>query len=653
MSAAQEDENWYSSDEEDGSKRKKSTSSKPPEEAPVPGLSRDAVKKLSALQIPSALANLFAGKATPGAPAAAPSGNQVTFNLLDFVKKGPQSKQQSSTPTSPSTEILDSPLSPTNEEFKLIECIHEPGRKDPRQGKERKDKSDMRFRVLRWKDNKYSFNDPEDRPSLPPIELTTPTELKSQPSFPKKFPPFVPAPQLSQGNVVQPQAQMLNDARTNRPQDPRLARMQSGNPDENMNAPPKDPRINRDPRSMAPNMPEANKPGDLTPNALLPTPNEVMRFMGPRPPTQDGILPFPPRGPRPPLGPMPRPPFMQGQRPMGMGPGMGGPPPLMSNFPPDLPPPDMIMPPRGPPRGPLDPRAKMGQGPPFNRAPMMGHVSDGPNNSSSPMRFPGGPGPVDQSMNRMAGPGPGDPRSALSDRRSAPNDPRIVPNDPRSAPNDPRTAPKDPRSLDPRQAPQDPRNVRPAPMDPRDPRKAAAENRDPRLSRQLSNNPSVSPLRPENLPPQDIDERLNIPKPQDVDLRQPPPNQKMKLPGFSIPKLQKRPDVAEADTTVRDKSELGGSGGILHRKVPSAHHSQPHAVPSFDVGSKPRTPFPSGDPRTRTGRNSPDVPPNMPIPPNGEGDSDMAAAIAQLAEEPEIQLKDMFKTQDPTASPFC
>lgn len=621
------------------------------------GMSTEAVKKLTSIQIPSALANLFAGKSTTTPPTS--TGNQVTFNLLDFVKKGPSTKPAPLTPTSPQTEILDSPMSPTNEEeFRLIECIHEPGRSDPRAGREKKDKSDMRFREFHWKDNKYSINDPDDRPSLQPIELTTPTELKGQLNFPKTaFPPFIPGNQMAQPAMTVPPSQGPVDPRMKR--DPRLARMQSGQggPDDSTNMGPKDPRMNRDPRSMAPslqnmtnmpNMPDMG--GNSMPPALLPTPNERLRLMGPRPPLHDGLLPLPPPGPRPPLGPMPGPPFMQGPGPRGMRPPFGGPPPLMGGFPQDMPPPDMNMPPRGPPFQGPGPRMGPGPGPgprpPFNRPPMIRQMSDGLGNRLGPPNFPGGPVQGDQAMNRFRGPAPNDPRFN-------PNDPRVALKDPRNL--DPRQAAQDPR--DPRQAPQESRDPRLAQMESRDPRKAPpAESRDPRLMRQMSSHSpgGGSPSQSDSLPPQDIDERLNIPKLQDVDLRKQLPDLKAKLQGFSIPKLQKRPGIAEADTTSGDPDNLSGSGGIIHRKVPSAHHSQPQGLTSFDVGGKTRTNFPSGgDPRTKSGRESPQITLQIQIPGNGEGDGDMAAAIAQLAEEPEIQLKDMFKTQDPTASPFC
>lgn len=40
------------------------------------------------------------------------------------------------------------------------------------------------LRVLKWKQSEYTVSDPDERPSLPPIELTTPTELKPPPTFP-------------------------------------------------------------------------------------------------------------------------------------------------------------------------------------------------------------------------------------------------------------------------------------------------------------------------------------------------------------------------------------------------------------------------------------------------------------------------------------
>ncbi|XP_041466447.1 zinc finger CCCH domain-containing protein 4-like isoform X1 [Lytechinus variegatus] len=716
--SSQDEALWYSSDEEERAKKKSSSAKKMNEPVITPkdsaektsdpglpadtGLSSDAVKKLTAIQIPSALANLFAGKTTPTTPSS--SGNQVTFNLLDFVKKGPAaSKPAPLTPTSPQTEILDSPMSPVNEEFRLIECIREPGRPDPRSGREKRDKSDMRFRVLHWKDNKYSINDPDDRPSLQPIELTTPTELKGQPNFPKTtLSQFMPGNQMAQPSMTVPPSQGPIDPRMKR--DPRLARMQG----LEEAAGPKDPRMNRDPRSMASNVPNMPDMGiNNMPPPLLPMPDERMRHMGPgpRPSPQDGLLPMPPGGPRPPLGPLP--PFMPGPR--GMLPPFGGPLPPMGRFPQDMPPPDMNMPPRGPPfQGPgprMGPGPGHGQHPPFIRTPLIRQMSDGSGNVSGPPNFQGGPGPGDLPMNRFRGPSPNDPRGNVNDPRNInprqaapdprqaaqdprdqrqaaqdprsqrqiaqdPRDPRQMAQDPRGQnqtvqdPRDPRQTvqgPRDPRQMaqdprDPRQGLQESRDPRLAQTDSRDPRKGPpAESRDPRLMRQMSSNKpgGGSPSQSDNLPAQDIDERLNIPKLQDVDLRRQVPDRKAKLQGFSIPKLPKRCDVAEADTTSGDPDNLGGSGGISHRKVPSAHHGLPQGLSSFDVGGKTRTNFPSGDPRTNSGRDSPQMTLQIQIPGNGEGDGDMAAAIAQLAEEPDIQLKDMFKTQDPTASPFC
>ncbi|XP_063957009.1 zinc finger CCCH domain-containing protein 4-like isoform X2 [Lytechinus pictus] len=715
--SSQDEALWYSSDEEERAKKKSTSAKKMNEPVIIPkdsaektsdpglpagtGMSSDAVKKLTAIQIPSALANLFAGKTTPTTPSS--SGNQVTFNLLDFVKKGPAaSKPAPLTPTSPQTEILDSPMSPINEEFRLIECIREPGRPDPRSGREKRDKSDMRFRVLHWKDNKYSINDPDDRPSLQPIELTTPTELKSQPNFPKTtLSQFMPGNQMAQPSMTVPPSQGPLDPRMKR--DPRLARMQG--PEEA--AGPKDPRMNRDPRSMALNVPNMPDMGiNNMPPPLLPMPDERMRHMGPgpRPSPQDGLLPMPPGGPRPPLGPLP--PFMPGPGPRGMLPPFGGPLPPLGRFPQDMPPPDMNMPPRGPPfQGPgprMGPGPGHGQHPPFIRTPLIRQMSDGSGHVSGPPNFQGGPGPGDLPMNRFRGPSPNDPRGNVNDprninpRQAAP-DPRQAVQDPRQAAQDPRSQrqiaqdPRDPRQMaqdprgqnqtlqdprDPRQTAQGPRDPRQMAQDPRDPRQGLqesrdprlaqtdsrdprkgppAESRDPRLMRQMSSNKpgGGSPSQSDNLPAQDIDERLNIPKLQDVDLRRQVPDRKAKLQGFSIPKLPKRSDVAEADTTSGDPDNLGGSGGISHRKVPSAHHGLPQGLASFDVGGKTRTNFPSGDPRTKSGRDSPQMTLQIQIPGNGEGDGDMAAAIAQLAEEPDIQLKDMFKTQDPTASPFC
>ncbi|XP_072182143.1 uncharacterized protein [Diadema setosum] len=644
------DDNWYSSDEEEGSKKRRNSRANSNEDqqpktssqdSNVPGLSAEAVKKLSSIPLPSALANLFAGKATSSAPAS--SGNQVTFNLLDFVKKGPGTMKPSPiTPSSPKAEILDSPMSPTNEDFRLIECIREPGREDPRAGRQKKDKSDMRFRVLHWKDNKYSINDPEDRPSLPPIELRTPTELKSQPSYPKgTFQQFETGGQqqlMPQANLAA--SQVAVDPRMNRPQDPRLARMQDSQgmkPEMGAGGPPKDPRMNKDPRSLAQSMQEGGQAGDTPPIALLPTPDESLRLVGPRPTGQDGLLPFPPRGPLKPMPPMPDPRFMQGPRARGMRPPFPGPHGPMAGFQ-DMPPLDMNIGPRGPPfqgpRPPLGPGPR--QRPAFNRPPLVRQMSDMSVGATGYQNYPSGPG--DQQNNRFRGPAPGDPRSA---------------------PSDPRSAPKDPRTAEPKQASQDPRISRPPATESRDPRLATTESRDPRLSRQTSssNNPSsASPMQSDNLPAQDIDERVTAPPPlMDVDQRQMAGSRKPGLQGFSIPKIQRRPDGSESAAGEGVES-LDASGGIGHRKVPSAHHSQPQAMSSFDVGGRIRPNFPMGDPRTSrsgAGQDSPPVTLQIQIPGNGQGDGDMAAAIAQLAAEPEIQLKDMFKTQDPTASPFC
>ena len=286
-------------------------------------------------------------------------------------------------------------------EFILLEIIHSEKLKDPRADREKKDKSDLRLRKLLWKDNEYTINDTESRPTLAPIELLTPTELKSHPDFAGTSQPSTAAPTAPQ---VDPRPARPADPRTQRLRDPRTQSVENNQAVlEQAPQPPRDPRLaSRDPRLNAGASANQNQGPDGPENqakqgGLLPTPQ-----VGVPPP---GILPFPQGGPFGPQGPHMAgmrppnahfPPFSNGRFPVRFP--SGGPPGSMNQrprFSPHGPP--------GPPMRNMRPRFPQ-QGMPFR-----GHMcGDSPNRIPLTNRMPGpnrGP-PPNMGPQHMRGPGP-------------------------------------------------------------------------------------------------------------------------------------------------------------------------------------------------------------------------------------------------------
>lgn len=261
-------------------------------------------------QLPGPLASLFSQPSTT-TPKAAP----LPLNILDLVTKGTSSVQKSK---NPQVQDLLAGILPkrTEDNYRLLECIKDPNLKDPREGRERKSKAGMLFRVLKWKNSEYSVSDAEERPSLPPIELTTPTEMKQQPVFPTDTDARTQAVVDAIKKVISEAQSKPSDPRSQRPADPRM--------------PPQDPRgFQSDPRNQHAQYPQTQS----DPRGAPRHPSFPVR--GQPPSTQPGLPPPRPPGPgfmRVPMGQpsqsfpprMPRPPQPHGA-PTGFGnPRFGG-----------------------------------------------------------------------------------------------------------------------------------------------------------------------------------------------------------------------------------------------------------------------------------------------------------------------------------------
>lgn len=190
------DDNWYSSDEEEGSKKAQGKGgagvpqlhikTEAPTKIPAPSaISPEASNRgplLSSVliannkqneaqntqtQLPGPLASLFSG--SQNSPSGAPNSRAapLPLNILDLVTKGTSSLQKSRKPEVQDLFADILPKKTAQSEYRLLECIRDPNLKDPREGRERRSKAGMMFRVLRWKQSEYSVEEPEDRPSLP------------------------------------------------------------------------------------------------------------------------------------------------------------------------------------------------------------------------------------------------------------------------------------------------------------------------------------------------------------------------------------------------------------------------------------------------------------------------------------------------------
>ncbi len=721
--SAKDSENWYSSDEEGDDTGAASltsliktvrsntdtavTSNTQQPQQPMLSQANSTPSTPSTSQhLPNALANLFANTSNT-------SENDATKNALNSIlgfvqRQTSQSGTSQASNSNPVSNMLSglmsssggmSPSSSTNG-FRLLEAIHTPGRTDPREGRERKDKSEMRFRVLHWGKNEYSVKYEEDRPSLPPIELTTPTEIKLS--------PFIPPPEIPKQAPVDPRAARPTDPRTKRPQDPRL-QQGGGFPQQDMN---RDPRFqNRDPRlagqqSGSPGpmdqmgdgsggMQNMNPMGD----GMLPIPGGPpqqqmnmgpMRFPMPprgqqRPPgpgmgfpprmPMRGMPPrgMPPRGPGfggpGPGGPGPGGPGFRGPRPggPGPGPGFGGPPGPRHRFgrPPFGSPPHRMMGPGGPgsmgpggpgpggPRHPMndprmnDPRMHMGGSPRMDGPPAPFGMQDqrGPRPNA---RFGGpmqqmpmqGPGDNMMMMNRQPGPQNQNMNSAGNqqgpNQAQRPTDPRLARQLSQSKLSDPRTQPNQQGSASPQQG------------DAQSPLEAGSA---PKFSANVRTTQTDPRLRPRNTDPRLAKQEAaseksaqskegfggNSPDPSiERDSLKRPADKKGGLSMYSIPKKAKRTDPVEADST---SDNANSKGEIEHRLVPSAHHRLQQTA-SFNQG-------PSGPNNKGSQQNVTNTRVEAPTPESAE------AIPADVLPAEDISLKDMFKVKDPTASPFC
>ena len=687
MFSARDSENWYSSDEEGDDKdssslssliktvRSKSdtTTTTSTQQQPSLVLASSTPAASTSQSLPNALASLFANSNSNT------SGNNATQNalnsILGFVQRQtsqPGTPQTGNPVSSMLTGLMPSgstspSVSGTNG-WKHVEVIHAPGRTDPREGRERKNKSDMRFRVLHWGKNEYSVKYEEDRPTLPPIELTTPTEIK--------LAPFFPPPETTKQPPVDPRPSRPTDPRTKRPQDPRT--QPAGMPQQ-QDAVNRDPRIqNRDPRLAAPqggspgpdHMGDGGMPGPMG-DGMLPIPGPPMAQMNmgpmrfPVPPRGQGPpgpgMGFPPRMPmrgmQPGPGMPPRGMPPHGMPPRGPGPGFGGPPGPRPRFgrPPFGSPPNRMMGPRGPPMN--NPRMQMGGSPrmdgppapfgmPDQRGPRPNARFGGPMQQQMPMQQQG---PPNQMMNRLPGPqnqniNPGAMQQAPPNQSQKPTDPRLARQLSQSKLSDPRTQQKNQSqqqqgSASPQQganspleapnAPQFSANVRTTQTDPRlRPRNV---NSDPRLAKQEAASEKSAQSKE--------GKGGDSPDPSTGrDLLKRPAN-KTGLSMYSIPKKAKKTEPVEADSTSNNSE---GSTGIEHRLVPSAHHRLQQTA-SFNQGP------------ARPNQGSQNAPNTRPDPPqvvhSQQENDDMIPAEIVPAED--ISLKDMFKVKDPTASPFC
>ncbi|XP_022099503.1 LOW QUALITY PROTEIN: zinc finger CCCH domain-containing protein 4-like [Acanthaster planci] len=782
---SRDDDNWYSSDEEDGvgdssnslttvikHVREKSDSQcgtpgteKPPDSSPS---SQPASTQL----LPNALASLFSAKKPTVGQASDPNvlaQQNALSSILGLVNKSTSPapptlpnllitvKSSSDQTTFPDAGGDSSVLSRKVTEFVLLEVTHNEKLKDPRADREKKDKSDLRLRKLLWKDNEYTINDTESRPTLAPIELLTPTELKSQPDFSG-------APTTA---TVTPSVQAQTDPRTIRPADPRIQRprdprTQSGENNQGNNEAavqaPRDPRLaNRDPRLGVGAAANSNPAQEGVENRQ----SKGGFFQPPVGMQPPGMLGFPPGGPFRPQGPHPPgmppqnpnfPPFPNGRFPVRFPPG-SGPPGSMNQGP--------RFPPRGPPGHPMRnprPRFPPQQGMPFRGA----RFGEGPNRmptrgpppNMGPQQF-GGPGPNIGPPVRgplMRGPPPvrGPPPRGQSPMRNPAPDNRQEPtfSNPSSSeplsqgPSELRNSGAGDASLNPplitntgtAKLPPQSSSAQEQETGPKteqaEAKLASVKTSDPRLSRQLSlpkgsdtksqmegstlirqnSAPATSPraeskeikqfprddstptspsasskpvsnlkepplilrikLRGENDKPEitssvsDSGSDSDLPARRSkrtkgsagdldhagvVESRKRPAERKSGLAGFSIPKIPKKTDKSEADSSSEDNTKLT-SGSMEHRQVPSAHHRLPQVTSSFNQSiARPSNPN-QGSPAVKAkGESAPGTVGNP-----TKVEPELTDPSKQGITPPDdISLKDMFNIKDPTASPFC
>ncbi|XP_076450914.1 uncharacterized protein LOC143286886 isoform X2 [Babylonia areolata] len=357
--------------------------------------------------------------------------------------------------------------------------------------------------------------------------------------------------------------------------------------------------------------------------------------------------------------------------------------------------------PRQPPTGNMDPRQELAK----QRGP-----SDPRQGPSDPRQGPSDPrqGPSDPRQ------GPSDPRQGPSDPRQGPSDPRQGPSDPRQGPSDPRQGPADPR--DPRRGFSDPRQRGGMPVrgDPREGRPSAA---DPRISRigqdspQSSsvspryNDPTVSPSQ-QNL----LDDPASSSKTDMVQSDSVVKDRDSLLGSGSFPlpqALRELPPKSEADPGANDSGSASEDSASVKRRFD--HRNDPRFKRkrvSENKGEKTDSTVESSEERNRKlmGQRKSSMEYASPLgggddinnsgssynsynrPPQGRQDPrkrknvasseekpfelprmELPALLSQeppplpdnmttsemLQEEPEQQLKDLFKTIDPTASPFC
>ncbi|XP_060077362.1 uncharacterized protein LOC132556925 [Ylistrum balloti] len=364
-------------------------------------------------------------------------------------------------------------------------------------------------------------------------------------------------------------------------------------------------------------------------------------------------------------------------------PRMGPQDPRMGPQDPRMCPPDPRMGLQDPRMGPQDPR--MGQSDPrMGQDPRMG--------PQDPRMGPQGPkmGPQDPRM------GSQDPRMGPQDPRMGPQGPKMGPQDPRMGSQDPRMGPQDPRmgSQDPRMGPQDPRmgsqDPRLGPQDPRmglkdprtnsDPRKvlqdvhSVADMEHQRLTdpRSLQRQGSVGadprklvtldPRRPllgdstgqtssdtENKKTEELDTKPKLDYRNDPRFKRKPASESVAHKRYTG---QRKSSMDYSSPLGLDSEDKGESGYNSYQRPPPTDSAKHKTDNRLIVKGKL-------DPRTinTEGGSSPNVDssPLPPQPPDKEiglpTTIELPPFVTPNALEP--QMKDFFKTMDPTASPFC